>query len=120
MTYCAGNCSAESADSTRRPVSALQDADRDRQVAHKTRRVVMASLGVLQDQKTRRKRNISLALAAMVLVVLALGPLVWIVEEFITSGGHLGDMSTELSLWVCILVPAVLAAALVAGWLRRR
>ncbi len=100
--------------------TSLSDADRDRKVAQKTRRVVMASLGVMQDQEALRKRNRSLALAAILVVLLIIGPLAWLAVDHFIAGGHLGDLTTEFSLWVCILCPALLAAALVAGWLRKR
>ena len=87
---------------------AVPNADRDRAVAHSTRRVVMASLGVLNDQKAYRKRSRAVALAVLLVV------------DHFNSGGHLGDLTTEFSLWVCILCPAILAAALVAGFLRNR
>ena len=33
---------------------------------------------------------------------------------------HWSDMATQVSLWICIFFPALLAAALVAGWMRNR
>ena len=95
-------------------------AGRDRAVAHKTRRVVLASLGVMKDQKAGRKRGLALALAAVLLVVLVLGPFFWRVADELIGGELLSDTATEFSLWVCILCPALLAAALVAGWLRKK
>jgi hypothetical protein len=109
-------------DGTARPArdlaAALGQADRDRAVACKTRNVVLASAGVLQQQKARRNRNRGVALAAIVLVLMSLGPLIWIVVDSFNSGARLGDIVTQCSLWACILCPALLAAALV-GWLRR-
>lgn len=98
----------------------LGDADRDRRVAGDTRRVVMASMGVLKDQQASRNRSRSLALAATLIVLLILGPLVWMAMDHFFAGGHMGDLTTEFILWACILCPALLAAALVAGWLRNR
>jgi hypothetical protein len=118
VTAVAGNGSADKP--VRDAAASLGNADRDRQVAHTTRRVVMASLGVLKDQKADRKRSRSLALAAILGVLLILGPLAWLAFDHFISGGHLGDLTTEFNLWVCILCPAILAAALVAGWLRKR
>lgn len=60
-----------------------------------------------------------MALVSILLVILAMGPFVWRVADDINGGEHWSDMATQTSLWVCILLPAVLAAALVAGWLRR-
>jgi hypothetical protein len=95
-------------------------AGRDRAVAFRTRRVVLASHGVMRDQKEGRKRSRSLALASVLLVVLAMGPFVWRVVDDIAGGEHWEDLATQLGLWVCILFPALLAAALVAGWMRQR
>ncbi|HUV70122.1 MAG TPA: hypothetical protein VMW15_10705 [Terracidiphilus sp.] len=95
-------------------------AGRDRAVAHNTRRVVMASLGVLQDQKAGRKRGRAVALASILLVILALGPFVWHVADDLIGGEMIGDVATECSLWVCILCAALVAAALVAGWSRNK
>ncbi|KAA6455992.1 hypothetical protein DYQ86_26275 [Acidobacteria bacterium AB60] len=120
MTAVVSNGSADDADARRDVAASLGRADRDREVAQNTRRVVMASLGVIRDQKAVRKRTLSLALAAILGVLLVLGPLAWLAVDHFFSGGHLGDLTTQFSLWVCILCPAILAAALVAGKLRKR
>jgi hypothetical protein len=95
-------------------------AGRERAVAHRTRRVVMASMGVMQDQKAGRQRIRAVALASILVVMLALGPLVWWAVDNLFAGEHLGDLTCQFGLWVCILCPALVAAALVAGWLKHR
>jgi hypothetical protein len=120
MTVQAGRGTAERNEALSTLAASLGDSDRDRAVASSTRRVVMASLGVMRDQAAVRKRTRSLALAALVVVLLVIGPLAWLVVDHFNSGGHWGDLTTEFSLWVLILCPALLAAALVAGWLRKR
>jgi hypothetical protein len=103
-------------------VSALagHQANRECAVAHRTRRVVMASLGVMREQKAGRRRVRSVALASLLLVVLAVGPLVgWAIDNLIAQE-HPGDVTSQLVLWVCILCPALVGAALVAGWARNR
>ena len=97
-----------------------KQAGRDRAVAENTRRVVMASAGVMKDQRADRKRSRSLALASILLVLLALGPFVWRVADDVIGGEHWSDIATQTSLWVCILCPAIIAAVLVAGWSRMK
>ena len=95
-------------------------ANRECAVGYKTRRVVLASLGVMKEQQAGRKRVRAVALASILLVVLLLGPLVgWAVDNLLNEG-HMGDMTSQFALWVCILCPALVAAALVAGWARNR
>lgn len=106
------------AETGRELLSALagSEAGRERAVAFKTRRVVLTSLGVMNDQKAGRQRGRAVAMAAVLLVILALGPFFWHVAFDLIGGEHMADISTQISLWVCILCPALLAAALVAGW----
>jgi hypothetical protein len=120
MTERAGKGSADGKGGLRNLASSIGDSERDRVVARSTRRVVMASMGVMQEQKAQRKRTRSLALAALVILLLVIGPLAWVAVDNFNSGGHFGDLTGEFSLWACILCPALLAAALVAGWLRKR
>ena len=116
-SHAGGNAGAD-----RDLVSALagNQTEREGAVAHRTRRVVVASLGVMQEQKAGRKRCRAVALAAMVLVVLVLGPLMWWVTEELIFEGQMGDFGGQFALIVCILCPAILAAALVAGWAHHR
>ena len=97
-----------------------KQAGRDRAVSYQTRRVVLASLGVMKDQQAGHKRSRSLALASILLVLLALGPFVWRIYDNLVGGDRLSDLVTQISLWACILCPAILAAALVAGWVRNK
>ena len=97
-----------------------QKADREREVAQSTRRVVMASLGVIKEQKAGRRRVRAIAIASILVFLFIFGPLIWWAADNLISGEYLGDLASQLSFWACILCPALLAAAVVAGWLRHR
>jgi hypothetical protein len=107
-------------DSDLRAAVAGQQADREREVAYGTRRVVIASLGVIKEQKAGRKRVRAIAIASILVFLLVFGPLIWWAVDNLISGEHLGDLACQLSLWACIVCPALLAAAVMAGWLRHR
>ena len=95
-------------------------AAQDCAAAYRTRRVVLASLGVMQEQKASRKRHRAVAMAALLLMVMALGPFAWHLVDEIFEGEHISDIAAQISLGACILCPAILAAALMAGWMRKR
>jgi len=74
----------------------------------------------MQEQKAGRKRIRAVALAAILLVGLLLGPMVWCSVDRLIEGEHWSDIASQFALWVCILCPALVACALVAGWARNR
>ena len=95
------------------------EAERTCDTANRTRRVVAASLGVMRQEQAVRRRSRSVALAVTLLIPVLLGPIVWWGVEQLTESGHLSSAQSQLALWVCLLCPALGAAALVAGWMRR-
>jgi hypothetical protein len=103
-------------------ISALtgRDANRDRDVALRTRRVVLSSRGVLQEQRQDKSRARTAALAIAFLILLLIAPLVWEATDSLIAGEHLGDPGSQLSIWACIVCSTLLGAALIAGWWRKR
>lgn len=97
-----------------------REANRERVVAHQTRRVVMSSLGVLKEQKETKSRARAVALAVTLVLLLLIGPLLWEAIDSLIAGEHLADPGSQLSLFAVIVCPTLLAAALVAGWWRHR
>lgn len=121
-----GTSSGDGPGETRGPgadlLSALagQDANRERSVAYRTRRVVLSSHGVLRERKQDKSRARSVALAVTIVVLLLIAPLLWEATDSLVAGEHLGDPRTQWSLWAVIICPMLLGAALVAGWWKNR
>jgi hypothetical protein len=94
--------------------------DRERATADKARRVVMASAGVLREQRAGRKKIRAMALAATLVVFFVVAPPVWWIAENLIEEEHLTSTLSELAVWGFFSVTALLGSALLAGWLRRR
>jgi hypothetical protein len=108
--------------SHREVVAALAggEGNREREVAHQTRRVVLASLGLMKEQKAGHKRNRAVALAATLLVFFVVGPPVWWIADTLIEEERLTSMVSEIAVWSFFMSTALLASALLAGWMRRK
>ncbi|HUN83204.1 MAG TPA: hypothetical protein VMU48_02435 [Terracidiphilus sp.] len=117
-----GPASASGSNPDRELVEALtgRQANRESTVADKTRRVVLASMGVMEEQKAGRKRTRAVALAAVLVLVLLLGPILWWAGQLLIEDERLTGLMGQLSVWILFLCAAILGSAVLAGWLRRR
>jgi hypothetical protein len=100
-------------------VSGLQ-GDRDRSVGDKTRRVVVASAGVIQDQQAGRKKVRAWAIAGTLVVFFIVAPPIWWLAENLIEEQHLSSTFGEIAIWGFFSITALLGSALLAGWLRRK
>lgn len=94
--------------------------DRDRATAERTRRVVMASAGVMQEQRAGRKKIRAMAMAATLVIFFVVAPPIWWVADSLIEEEHMTSVISELAVWGFFSVTALLGSALLAGWLRRR
>ena len=94
--------------------------ERARATADKTRRVVMTSAGVMQEQRAGRRKIRAMALAATLVIFFVVAPPIWWIAESLIEEEHLTSTLSELAVWGFFSVTALLGSALLAGWLRRK
>ena len=95
-------------------------ADRTCSMAFRTRRIVSTSAGLLSAQKAQRKHCTGMAIAAILALLFAMGPMIWAAVELVRTEEHFFGPIGQVSLFVFFTGGAFLAAILLAGWLRRR
>lgn len=90
-------------------------ADEERSTAQTARRRVAGKMLSVLEQKmiTRRKRAIATMISVGVLVLLT--PVIWSSVDSFVEEGHFGDLGSQVTFFIVILFPALLAA-LIAAW----
>jgi hypothetical protein len=90
-------------------------ADEERSTAQTARRRVAGKMLSVREQKmiTRRKRAIAIMISVGVLVLLS--PVIWSSVDNFIDEGHFGDLGSQVTFFIVILFPALLAA-LIAAW----
>ena len=122
MSAVTGTANGTSAEARSEVIAALSGAKghREREVAHRTRRVVLASLGLMREQEAGGRRRRAVAVAATLMVFVVVGPPVWWIADTLIEEERLTSTVSQISVWSFFLCTALLASALLAGWLRRR
>lgn len=95
-------------------------AQHDASVAHRTRRVVLASLGVLQDQQAISRRSRALALLAALLFLVVLSPPLCWIGDILIEEERISSFVGQLSIWGLFVIAALLGTAIVVRLLRSR
>ena len=95
--------------------ASLMDGDANRLVMQKTRRAVRDAVISTQEQRSRHRRNLGLAILSFVFMLVLLGPAVWTGVEELLGEEPLFDLPTQIAFLIAMLFLAMLAA-LIAVW----
>jgi hypothetical protein len=95
------------------------NANADRTVVQRTRRVVLESVNEHRQQRTSRRRATGLAILVLALFFVLLSPAIWSGVDDLLGGEHVFDMPGMVMGLILMLFCAVLGA-LVVGWKNQR
>jgi hypothetical protein len=101
-------------------VQALSSMNCDASIAlvERTRCAVREAALNIQEQRIQRRRNMGFALSTLLCLLVLLGPAIWnSIDDLF--GGELGDLPSEMAVFLLMLAAAMLAA-LVAFWKEQR
>lgn len=91
------------------------DADEERSTAQTARRRVVGKVLSVREQKTTTRRKRAIAIMASVGVLVLISPVIWSSVDSYIGEGHFGDLGPQVTFFIVILFPALLAA-LIAAW----
>jgi hypothetical protein len=95
--------------------ASLMDVDANRLVTQKTRRAVRDAVISTQEQRSRHRRSLGLAILSFVSMLVLLGPAVWTGVEELLGEEPVFDVPTQITFLIGMLLLAMLAA-LIAVW----
>jgi hypothetical protein len=88
-------------------------------VAMKTRRAVRDAVITDQEGRVRQRRNLGMAIAGFVALLMLSGPAIWNGMEDLMAGEHILDLPVLIAVFVLMLLLSMLAA-LIAVWRGQR
>jgi hypothetical protein len=91
------------------------DADEERNTAQTARRRVAGKLISEREQKSAKRRRRAIAIMISVVVLVVITPAIWSIVDTYIDEGHFGDLGPQVTFFIVILFPALLAA-LIAAW----
>jgi hypothetical protein len=94
------------------------DADEERSTAQTARRRVAGKMLSVREQKSIKRRRRAIAIMLSVGVLVLITPVIWSSVDSFIDEGHLGDLGPQVTFFIVILFPALLAA-LIAAWRNR-
>jgi len=108
------NCESTPDPNLLRSLAGL-DADEERSTAQTARRRVAGKMLSVREQKKITRRRRAIALMASVGVLLLITPVIWSSVDSFIGEGHFGDLGPQITFFIIVLFPALLAA-LIAAW----
>jgi hypothetical protein len=108
------NCESTPDPNLLRSLAGL-DADEERSTAQTARRRVAGKMLSVREQKKITRRRRAIAIMASVGVLLLITPVIWSSVDSFIGEGHFGDLGPQITFFIIVLFPALLAA-LIAAW----
>lgn len=91
-------------------VEALVHLNCDPRLLDRTRRATRSAALAALDRRRRRRRNVAAIFAALMAIVFLASPEIWAEVEALSLGQYFSSFSVEVSLFVLLLFPAMMAA----------
>lgn len=108
------NCASTPDPDLLRSLAGL-DAGEERNTAQTARRRVAGKLISEREQKSVKRRGRAIAIMISVVVLVVITPAIWSIVDTYIEEGHFGDLVPQVTFFIVILFPALLAA-LIAAW----